>query len=409
MASLPFSAHPYEVPPSANLTATSISVPDAEIDSLKTLLKLTPIPKPNRFNSRDDGSFGLHRDVLSELVKYWENEYDWRKWESTLNTFPQFNMDVTDDDSKTYKINFFALFSKNPAAIPILFLHSWPGSVVEYLPILRKLQSQYDPESLPYHVIVPHHVGFPFSDAPPLDRDFSHLDNARLMSKMMHALGFDKSGYIASGGDLGGWSAPVIANLDPACKLVHMSMLNVPPPAGEDVEAGIEAGRYTPDEVAAFARMTEFAKTGTAFIQLDGTKPASAGYIIGSNPVALLAWIGEKMIKWSEKTPDRDLIITNLALYWFTGCFPTSVYIHRVVFENVELMMNGWKTLKVPLGYSAFKYELVTAPERWIKQTDQVSWYRMHERGGHFAALEEPETLWKDVEDFIWKFWPTTL
>ncbi|KAK1637086.1 Alpha/Beta hydrolase protein [Colletotrichum phormii] len=383
MASLPFSARPYEVPASAKLTPTSISIPDAEIDSLKTLLKLTPIPKPNRFNSRGDESFGLHRDVLSALVKYWENDYDWRKWESTLNTIPQFNMDVTDDDSKTYKINFFALFSKNPSAIPILFLHSWPGSVVEYPPILRNLQSQYDSESLPYHVIVPHH--------------------------MMHALGFDKSGYIAQGGDLGGWSAPVIANLDSACKLVQMSMLNVSPPAGEDVEAGIEAGRYTPDEVAAFARSAEFAKTGTAFIQLNGTKPASAGYIIGSNPVALLSWIGDKMIKWSDKTPDRDLIITNLALYWFTGCFPTSVYIHRVVFENVELMMNGWKTLKVPLGYSAFKYELVTAPERWIRQTAQVSWYRMHERGGHFAALEEPETLWKDVEDFIGKFWPKAI
>ncbi|KAM0544007.1 hypothetical protein ACHAPJ_012032 [Fusarium lateritium] len=406
MAALPFSVPPHEVTASANLTPSTISIPDAEIERLKTLLNLSSIPKPNIWNSREDGSYGLPQNVLSELVNYWGNEYDWRKWESTLNSVPQFNINVTDDDSKEYKINFFALFSKNPSAIPILFLHGWPGSVVEYLPILLKLQSQYDAESLPYHIIVPHHVGYPFSDAPPLDKEFSHFDNARLMSKMIHALGFNKSGYITQGGDLGGWMAPVVANIDTACKLVHMNMLNISPPEGEDVEAGMKEGRYTPDEIAAFTRGAEFQKTGTAFIHLDGTKPASAGYVVGSNPVALLAWVGDKMIKWSDTTPDRDLILTNLALYWFSGCYATSIYVHRTAFADPESLMNSWKSLKVPLGYSSFKYDLATAPERWVKQTEQISWYRMNDKGGHFGALEEPDTLWKDVEDFIAEFWP---
>ncbi|KAK6715684.1 hypothetical protein SNK04_006638 [Fusarium graminearum] len=408
MSSLAFNVLPHPVPASANLTASTISIPDSEIDRLKTLLKLSPIPEPNVWNGREDGSFGIPRSELLDLVNYWEKDYDWRKWEATLNSIPQYNITVTDDDSKSYMINFFALFSKNPSAIPILFLHGWPGSVVEYLPILQKLQSDYSPETLPYHIIVPHHIGYPFSDPPHLDKEFTHSDNARLMSKMMHSLGFDKTGYVSQGGDFGGWTAPVIANIDPACKLVHMNMLNVMPPVGEDVEAGIREGRYSPDEVAAFGRLAEFSKTGTAFIQLDGTRPASAGYLIGTNPVALLAWIGDKMIQWSDSVPDRDLILTNVALYWFTRSYPTSIYVHRMAFENPELLMAGWKNIKAPLGYSCFKKDLVTAPERWIQQTKQVKWYRMHEKGGHFPALEEPDALWKDVQDFIGAFWNKT-
>ena len=408
MSSLPFSILPHPVPASTKLTASTIAIPDSEIDRLKTLLKLSPIPEPNVWNSRDDGKFGLPRDQLLELVNHWQNDYDWRKWESTLNSIPQYNITVTDDGLNKYKINFFALFSKNPSAIPILFLHGWPGSVVEYLPILQKLQAEYTSETLPYHIIVPHHIGYPFSSPPPVDKEFTHSDNACVMSKMMHALGFEKTGYIAQGGDFGGWTAPAIANIDPACKLVHMNMLNITPPAGEDVEAGIKEGKYSPDEVAAFGRLAEFGKTGTAFIQLDGTRPAAAGYLLGTNPIALLAWIGEKTIQWSERAPDRDMILTNVALYWFTRSFPTSIYVHRMVFENVELLMADWKAIQKPLGYSCFKNDLSTPPERWIQQTEQVKWYRLHERGGHFPALEEPETLWRDVEDFIGEFWGKT-
>ncbi|KAF4439346.1 hypothetical protein F53441_12625 [Fusarium austroafricanum] len=405
MTSLPFSAPPWPVPTSANLTPSTVSIPDDDIERLKSLLKLSPIPKPNFWNTSQDGQFGLPRETLVELINYWANDYDWRKWEAALNSIPQFNITISDDDSKDYKINFLALFSKNPSAVPILFLHSWPGSVVEYLPILQKLKSQHDPESLPYHIIVPHHIGFGFSDAPSPDKNFTFLDNARLMSKMMHALGFDKSGYITQGGDLGGWTAPAIANIDPACKLVHMSMLNISPPNGENVEEGIRDGKYTADEVAAFGRMADFPKKEMAFVQLDGTKPATAGYIFGSNPVALLAWLGDKMHRWSDETPDKDIILTNVALYWFTGCYPTSIYVHLMVLGDPDTMLNSWKTLKVPLGHSCFKKEITTAPERWIQQTERVKWYRMHEKGGHFAALEVPETLWKDVEDFIGAFW----
>ena len=243
MASIPFSTLPYPADPSANLTPFSISVPDEELEDLKTLLRLSHIAAPNWENSHDDGFFGIPRDVLVDVVKHWQNGYDWRKWESTLNSFPQYTITIADDDGSIYTIHFLALFSPNPSAIPILLLHGWPGSVLEFLPLLQHVRAQHTaaPAELPYHVIVPHFVGYGFSSPPPRDRDFSHVDNARLVSKLMHALGFasSSSGYVVQGGDLGGATAPVVASLDPACRLVHVNMLNIPPPEGVDVEADV--------------------------------------------------------------------------------------------------------------------------------------------------------------------------
>jgi pimeloyl-ACP methyl ester carboxylesterase len=306
-----------------------------------------------------------------------------RKWESILNSFPQFKITIADDDSKSYKIQFFALFSSNPSAIPILLLHGWPGSVVEFLPLLLSLRSRYagsGPASLPYHIIIPHFIGYGFSDPPPLDKDFTHVDNARLMSKMMHALGFSKSGYVVQGGDLGSATALVVASDDPACKLIHVNLLNIPPPPGVDVEADIKAGKYTPDETQSLINTMDFLKKKAAFIQFDGTRPALAGFLVGCSPVGLLAWIGEKIMTWSDETPDIDLILTNVALYWFSGCYPTSIAHHQLVVDDPGPLTNGWKGVNVPLGYSWFKKELANPPKAWIDHTGKVSWYRTHDK-----------------------------
>ncbi|KAH8195950.1 hypothetical protein TruAng_009870 [Truncatella angustata] len=406
MESIPFGTLPHPVSPPASLTPFTISIPDHELERLNLLLKHSTIARPNIWNSGEGGSLGISREKLVNLVEHWKNVYDWRKWESVLNSIPQYKITLSDDDSKSYEIHFFGLFSTNASAIPVVLLHGWPGSMVEFLPILLKLRSQYEPSSLPYHIIVPHYVGFPFSSAPPLNREFTHLDNARLITRMVHALGFSESGYVVQGGDLGSATATAIASVDPACKLVHVNLLQIPPPAGVDIEADIRAGKYTPEEIISLNNTAEFLKTGTAFIMVDGHEPSTAGLLIGSNPVALLTWIGGKMVEWSDETPDVDLILTNVALYWFTGCYSTSIGHHRLIAGgNFEPLTGGWKTVEVPLGYSWFRKEISNPPKVWIDQTGKVSWYRTHSKGGHFPALEKPEELWKDVEDFIAEFW----
>jgi microsomal epoxide hydrolase len=238
MTSIPFSTPPHAVDRSANLTPFSISIPDSDVNRLKTLLQLSHIASPNFENSHDDGYFGIPHHALTSLLTHWQTKYSWREWESALNSIPQYTITITDDDhhDESYTIHFLALFSSNPSAIPIALLHGWPGSVVEFLPLLQHARSKYEtPEALPYHIIVSHFVGYGFSSPPPLDRDFTHRDNARLLAKLMRTLGFE--GYVAQGGDLGGATAPVVSSLDEACRLVHVNMLGIPPPEGTDVEA----------------------------------------------------------------------------------------------------------------------------------------------------------------------------
>lgn len=186
-----------------------------------------------------------------------------------------------------------SLFSKKPSAIPIVFLHGWPGSVVHFLPMLRHVRARYaSPVELPYHVIVPHLIGFGYSSPPPLDKDFAVQDNADLVSEMMHLLGFtaERGGCVVQGGDLEGAVGPSTAALDPACRLVHVYMAIMPPPDGIDVETDVSNGLYAKDEVESLQRSAEFGVSGVAYAQLQGAKPATAGLAIGSSPVSLLAW-----------------------------------------------------------------------------------------------------------------------
>lgn len=217
-----------------------------------------------------------------------------RHWEQQLNSYPQYMIDVKDDDGLVYKIRFNALFSTNPAALPIIFLHGWPGSAVEFLPMLDVIRHQYPTsDSLPYHILVPDHVGFGFSSPPPLDKDYSCEDNARILVKMMHSLGFtaENGGYMTQGGDLGAVIGPQMAVLDPdCCQLTHVNMLLVLPPKGIDVDEDIRSGKYTNDEVEALNRGSEFKAKGFAYAAIQGTRPATCGLAIGSSPVALLSW-----------------------------------------------------------------------------------------------------------------------
>ncbi len=165
--------------------------------------------------------------------------------------------------------------------------------------------------------------------------------------------------------------------------------------------------------MASLAQTQSFLSRGTAFIQLDGTRPSTAGFIIGSNPVSLLAWIGEKMVSWTDSTvfdpvantEHRELVLTNVSLYWFSRCYPTSMYHHRVALKGLGELTGGWKDVRVPMGYSWFRREISNPPRVWIEKTGKVGWYRKHKKGGHFAALEQPEVLWRDVEDFVGEFW----
>jgi microsomal epoxide hydrolase len=320
------------------------------------------------------------------------------KEESHINSFPAFKTDITDDNNTNYSIHFTALFSQNPSAIPIVFLHGWPGSFLEFLPLMTLLRERYTPETLPYHIIVPSLPGFTLSSAPLLTQDWKVADTARIMHKLLLSLGFGSTGYLAQGGDIGSLVARVMAATYTECRGMHLNFMYI---AGIMDKSSPE-DKISEQEKKGLERLHEFGTTGNAYAKMHGTKPSTIGLVLASSPVAQLAWIGEKFLAWSDPatTPSLHTIISDITLYWLTGCFPTSIYTYR---EMKELLY-----VDKPVGYSYFPYELAPVPRAWAEKTGKIMLFRSHDKGGHFAALERPEVLLQDVEEFVKLGWSSS-
>ncbi|KAF1844323.1 alpha/beta-hydrolase [Cucurbitaria berberidis CBS 394.84] len=379
-------------------TPFELHIDEKKLQDFKTLLKLSPVAKETYENLQDDGShgrFGVSRKWIVDTKKYWEQKYDWRKEETHINSFPNFKTNITDDDGGVFDVHFAALFSSNPSAIPIAFFHGWPGSFLEFLPLLDILRKKYTPETLPYHIIVPSLPGFTLSSDPPLTRDWKVADTSRIMHKLLLSLGFGPTGYLVQGGDIGSLVSRVIAATYDECKGMHLNFMLI-----KDIET-----KSSPDDVISEAekkgqeRLKQFMTVGRAYADEHGTKPSTIGLVLSSSPVAQLAWIGEKFLAWSDPstTPSLDTILADITLYWLTECFPTSIYTYR---EAKKLLY-----VDKPIGYSYFPYELAPVPKAWAEKTGKMVFFKAHEKGGHFAALERPEELFADVEAFVKVAW----
>ncbi|KAH8731694.1 Alpha/Beta hydrolase protein [Phaeosphaeriaceae sp. PMI808] len=377
-------------------TPFELHVENEKLENLKTLLKLSPIAKETYENLRDDGdhgAFGVSRKWIVDAKKHWEEEFDWRTHESHINSFPAYTTKITDDDGGNFSVHFTALFSQNPSAIPIALFHGWPGSFLEFLPIMSLLREKYTPETLPYHIIVPSLTGFALSSGPPLDKDWKFEDTARIMHKLLLSLGFEK--YLVQGGDIGSMVSNRIVSAYEECKGAHVNLLSHPGIR----DAASPEDKLSEQDIEWMARMNEFFTTGMAYAKMHGTRPSTIGFVLSSSPIAQLAWIGEKFLAWSDPAtrPSLDNILAGVTLYWLTGCFPTSIYTYRA--------MASLEPGDKPLGYSHFPYEIAYLPRALAAKKKNLVTFTTHTKGGHFAALERPEALWADVEEFVKAVW----
>ncbi|KAE9369905.1 alpha/beta-hydrolase [Stipitochalara longipes BDJ] len=372
-----------------------ISISEEKLSEFKALLKLSKVTPPTYESLQEDRRFGISHKWLAETKKYWEERFDWRKCERYMNSFPHFIADVA-LGKEQHKIHFVGLFSEQPDAIPLVLFHGWPGSFLEFLPILSLMKEKYLPQELPYHIVVPSLPGYGFSSSPPLDRDFGMDDIGAIMNQLLLDLGFG-DGYIAQGGDIGSRIARTLAWNYEACKAVHVNYLPIlTPPEGMSVSS------LTAKEQLGLKRGEDFVNKGSGYSLEHATRPSTIGLVLGSSPVALLAWIGEKFLVWSDEDPDLDKILESVTLYWLTETFPTSIYPYRARF------IPGYNTppfIQKPLGYSNFPKEITPTPQDWVKTQANMVFYREHEKGGHFAALEQPELLLEDVEQFVEQVW----
>ncbi|KAJ4364751.1 hypothetical protein N0V95_000698 [Ascochyta clinopodiicola] len=392
------SSKPYSnVPAGANQKPTpfELHIEDGKLRDFKNLLKLSPIAKETYENQREDGEFGVTHKWMVDTKKYWQESFDWRKEENRINALPNYKTVIKDDDGKSYEVHFSALFSTRSDAVPIAFLHGWPGSFLEFVPLMELLQQKHTPDDLPYHIVVPSLPGFALSSDPPHDKDWTTIDIARVIHKLMLSLGFGSGGYLVQGGDIGSMVSRVIAATYDECKGMHLNfMLNT----GIQEKAS-DDDKLTEQEEKGLKRMEKFFAKGRAYASEHGTKPATIGFAMASSPIAQLAWIGEKFLAWSDPqtAPSLNTILSDITLYWLTDCFPTSIYTYRQ-----EKKMDH---VNKPIGYSYFPYELSPIPQAWAAKTGDLVFFKSHDKGGHFAALERPEALWADVEEYVKIAW----
>jgi pimeloyl-ACP methyl ester carboxylesterase len=367
-----------------------IRVEESVLEDLRRRLAST------RFPDQIEGTgweYGIPIDYLRELVAYWRDKYDWRAQEARLNDLTHFRTRI-DEQS----LHFVHARSRHADALPLLLVHGWPGSIVEFLDVVPRLT---DPEAHggeardAFHVIAPSLPGYGFSE-PTRSRGWDPLRIAQAFVVLMRRLGYAR--YGAQGGDWGSQVATRVATLDPQhCAGLHTNMPLADPPK--------EAVALTEQDKADLAAMQQFSRDESGYALEQSTKPQTLGSALNDSPAGLLAWIVEKFRTWSdcdghpENVFTRDQLITNVMLYWVTGTITSSM---RLYWELQHASKQGApQRIEVPTGVARYPKEVIRFPRSWVERRYRVTRWVDMPRGGHFAAMEQPELFVDDLRGFF--------
>lgn len=204
----------------------TLHVPETDLSEFRELVKLSKVGSSTWWNRQNDPQYGVSREWLIQAKEAWLNNFDWRKHEAYINSFPNFKIPIEDPETGRINIHFAALFSARRDAIPVIFLHGFPASFTEFLPMMELLADKYTPENLPYHIIVPSLPDYGLSGSSSKDIEMGVDQAARLMNQLMLELGFS-DGYVAQGGDLGSMIARVMSVSYKQCKALHSKYLHI--------------------------------------------------------------------------------------------------------------------------------------------------------------------------------------
>ena len=368
-----------------------IRVDDSLLEDLRRRLVQT------RFPDQIEGTgweYGAPVAYLRELVEYWRDKYDWRAQEARLNELPHFRTRI-DDQS----IHFIHARSKHADALPLLLVHGWPGSVVEFLDVIPRLtdpQAHGGGAADAFHVIAPSLPGYGFSE-PPRTRGWDPWRIARAFIELMRRLGYSR--YAAQGGDWGSQIATRIAALDPEhCVALHTNM-----PLGDPPK---EAVPLSDQDKADLAAMQQFGREESGYAMEQSTRPQTLGMALNDSPAGLLAWIVEKFRAWSdcdgqpETVFTRDQLITNVMLYWVTQTITSSARLYWEL-QHSGKGQGAPEYVAVPTGVARYPKEVIRFPRSWVERRYNVTHWIEMPRGGHFAAMEQPELFVEDLRSFF--------
>jgi len=385
----------------------TIHVPDAVLTDLKDRLRRT------RYPDQVDGAgwdYGTNLAYLKELVAYWRDTFDWREQERRLNRFEQFKTNIDGLD-----VHFVHRRARRPNALPLLVVHGWPGSFMQFHKVIEPLT---DPAGHggraedAFDVVVPSLPGYGFSDIP-RQRGYDPQKIATMFVTLMARLGYTRYGVQAS--DFG---APVIramALMDPAhIAGYHTESCRGGPPSGvADPTAGVPA--FELERMR--DRQRFFSDEEQAYNRIQGTKPQTLGYALNDSPAGLAAWIVEKFRAWSdvdgnvEKKFTKDELLTNITIYWVTG---TANSAGRLYYEARHPIQSGGaqpdgragagtdpRRVEVPSACVSWPKDVGFTPRKWNEAQYNLKRFTIMPRGGHFGAFEEPQLYLDDVRAFF--------
>ena len=377
----------------AEIRPFRIDIPQADLDDLHDRLARTRWPDelPGVGWSR-----GVPLGYLKDLADHWRSAYDWRKHEARLNQHPQ---GTTTIDGAN--LHFLHIQSSEPTATPLLLLHGWPGSIVEFQELIGPLTDPTNHGGDPtdaFHLVIPSLPGFGFS-GPLAAPGWTDTRSAGALVELMGRLGYDR--YGVQGGDVGAFIAPQMGRQAPGRVVgVHLNAM-VTFPSGDPADmADLSEGEQR--RLGLFKR---FQDDLAGYMQIQGTRPQTLAYGLTDSPVGQLAWIVEKFKEWTdpaaelpEDAVDRDQLLTNVSIYWLTGTARSTANSYYERFHDPSMWAPKERST-VPTGVAVFPTDV--AVRRFAERTDTIVHWSEFDRGGHFAAMEAPELLTQDIRAFF--------
>lgn len=381
---------------SAEIRPFKVAIPDRDIQAMKRRIAET------RWADAEpviDESQGVRRKTLQSLMTYWATGYDWRKLEAKLNALPMYIAQVDGLD-----IHFIHVRSRHPNAMPMILTHGWPGSFLEFLKVIDPLTNPTahgGKAEDAFHVVIPSIPGFGFS-ARPTEVGWGSDRIGRAWAMLMQRLGYSR--YVSQGGDCGSVISQRMALQHvPGLLGVHLNMPAVVPAeiarllaVGDPAPAHLSA-----EERYAYDQLTVFYRDNAGYAQMMNTRPQTIGYALVDSPVAMAAWMYEKIAQWVEGGSDpervvtRDEILDDFSLYWLTG---TGASAARIYWEDHSNNFNARGIIDLPVAISVFPGEIFRAPKSWAERCySHLIYFNQASAGGHFAAWEQPRLFAEEV------------
>jgi len=363
-----------------------IEVSEDDLQDLKRRLQSTRWPDSETV---EDWSQGVPLAYMQEVCEYWANHYDWRATETRLNALDQFRTEIDG-----VNIHFLHIRSPHPDAQPLVITHGWPGSIIEFLKVIEPLSNPAThgggTDEPAFHLVCPTLPGYGFSDKP-TSRGWTVEKIAEAWSELMKRLGYKR--YFAQGGDWGASITTALAMQDPEhCRGIHLNLPAIRP----DPDT---MNNLTEHEKEILAGRKHYRDWEAGYSKQQTTRPQTVSYGLVDSPVGQAAWILEKFWSWTdcnghpENIFSRDELLDNVMMYWLPGAAASSARLYWESFRRLNL-----DPVHIPVGCSIFPKEIFRSSRRWAeKRFTQLVYWNEPDRGGHFAAFEQPELFVQEL------------